>query len=39
MSANDASSLLRLWNDAAATQAIVEFVDWATREATPGADV
>jgi hypothetical protein len=31
MTANDASTLLKSWNDTAATQAIVEFVDRATR--------
>jgi hypothetical protein len=36
MTANDASTLLKSWNDTAATQAIVEFVDRATREGDAG---
>ena len=36
MTANDASTLLKSWNDGAATQAIVEFVDRATREGDAG---
>ena len=36
MSANDASSLLGSWNDTTVTQAIVEFVDRATREGAAG---
>ena len=36
MTPNDASTLLKSWNDSAATQAIVEFVDKATRESDAG---